>query len=111
MESIACGFAMAVGRLRHCGYEPRLIRASGGGAKSEWFMQLHADLTGLPVEVVSQEEPGTFGAAILAGVAAGVYESVSAAVAALVTPSRRYEPDARRGRLFDGIRHRVVVPR
>ncbi len=40
-----------------------------------------ADLTGLPVEVVAQDEPGTFGAAILAGVGSGEYDSVSAAVA------------------------------
>ena len=93
LEGVACDFALAVERFRRHGYEPRLIRASGGGAKSSWFMQLHADLTGVPVEVVAQDEPGAFGAAMLAGVACGAYPSVSAAVERLVVVARRFEPD------------------
>jgi sugar (pentulose or hexulose) kinase len=65
-----------------------------------------ADVSGIPVEVVAQDEPGAFGAAILAGVGAGIYESVSAAVAELVVVSRRFEPDARRGALYAGVRDR-----
>ena len=68
-----------------------------------------ADLTGVPVEVVAQDEPGTFGAAILAGVGAGVYASVLAAVVDLVHLSRRYEPDPARGALYDGLRQRMAA--
>ena len=110
LECIACDFSLALDRLRFRGYEPRLVRASGGGAKSPWFMQLHADLTGVPVEVVTQDEPGTFGAAILAGVASGAYSSVSAALDDLVVVSRRFEPDAGRGRLYSDVRHRLAAP-
>ena len=80
-----------------------MIRATGGGSKNAWWMQLIADLTGVPVEVVAQDEPGAFGAAILAGVGAGVYASVSAAVAELVTVARRFEPDPARGALYAGV--------
>jgi sugar (pentulose or hexulose) kinase len=85
------------------------VRASGGGARSPWFMQLHADLTGVPVEVVAQDEPGTFGAAILAGVACGAYSSVSDAVADLVVVARRFEPDRERGRLYADVRDRLAA--
>ena len=58
-----------------------------------------ADLTGIPVEVVAQDEPGAFGAAILAGVGGGVYRVVSAPRSReLVTVSRRVRPGPRQGR-------------
>ena len=109
LEGIACDCSLALDRLRRRGYVPRLIRASGGGAKSPWFMQLHADLTGVPVEVVIQDEPGAFGAAILAGVASGAYSSVSAAVDDLVVVARRFEPDLGRGRLYADVRERLAA--
>ena len=98
LEGIACDFSLTLDRLRERGIESRLVRATGGGSKNAWWMQLTADVSGIPVEVVAQEEPGAFGAAILAGVGAGVYESVSTAVAQLVTVARRFEPDTGRGR-------------
>ena len=68
LEGIACDFAVTIDVLRARGIEARLIRATGGGSRNTWWLQLIADLSGVPVEVVAQEEPGAFGAAILAGV-------------------------------------------
>jgi xylulokinase len=107
LEAIACQFANSLEQLARRGIESRLVRATGGGSKNAWLMQLTADITGLPVEVVAQEEPGAFGAAILAGVGAGAYDSVSSAVARLVSVSRRFEPDRNRGALYAGIRERM----
>lgn len=50
--------------------------------------------------VVAQDEPGAFGAALLPGVGAGVYPSVSEAVSRLVRVSRRYEPDRACGAMY-----------
>ena len=109
LEGIACDFSLTLDLLRKRGIESRLIRATGGGSKNAWWLQLMADLSAVPVEVVAQDEPGAFGAAILAGVGAGVYESVSTAVAQLVTVSRRFEPDTQRGALYAGVRRRLTV--
>jgi len=109
LEGIACDFANTLDRLRGHGLDSRLVRATGGGSKNAWWMQLTADVSGVPVEVVVQDEPGAFGAAILAGVGAGVYPSVSAAVAQLVTVSRRYEPDSERGARYAGVRRRLAA--
>ena len=109
LEGIACEFSLSLDLLRRRGIELHLIRATGGGSRNAWWLQLMADLTGIPIEVVAQEEPGAFGAAILAGVGAGVYESVSAAVARLVTVSRRFEPNAARGAAYDGVRQRLAA--
>src|SRR5207253_6803067 len=101
---IACEFSLTVERLGRRGIESSLVRATGGGAKLDWWLQLHADVCGIPVEVVAQDEPGAFGAAILAGVGAGVYPSVSSAVEQLVAVSRRFEPDAKRGAMYADVR-------
>ena len=107
LEGIACRFSLTLDLFRRHGIQPMLVRATGGGAKSAWWMQLKADLTGLPVEVVAQDEPGAFGAAILAGVGAGAYGSVSDAVRDLVAVGRRYEPDPARGALYGGVRRQL----
>jgi sugar (pentulose or hexulose) kinase len=109
LEGIACEFSLTLDRLRLRGIESKLVRATGGGSRNAWWLQLMADLSRIPVEVVAQEEPGAFGAAILAGVGAGVYESVSSAVTRLVTVSRRFEPDLDRGALYADVRRRVAA--
>jgi sugar (pentulose or hexulose) kinase len=79
------------------------VRSSIGG------LQLHADVCGIPFEVVAQDEPGAFGAAILAGVGAGVYPSVSSAVGRLVAVSKRFEPDTARGSMYADMRARLAA--
>lgn len=108
MEGIALRFAIKLDGLRERGIDSTLIRATGGGSASAWWMQLHADLTGIPVEIVGHDQPGTFGAAILAGVGAGLYESVSSAEAAFVRVSKRFEPDGTRAAHYAAWRARLA---
>ena len=86
MEGIAFDLAVTVDRLRSAGAPPRVIRATGGGSRSNWWMQLKADLTGVPFEVVDQPEAGALGAAIAAGLADGTYPALEPALDALVAP-------------------------
>jgi xylulokinase len=110
LEAIAGEFAATIEMLRGRGVPTTLVRATGGGAHLDWWLQLHADVCGLPFEVVAQDEPGAFGAALLAGVGAGLYPSVSDAVARLVTVSRRFEPDRTRGKLYLDHRRKMAPP-
>jgi xylulokinase len=107
-EAIAIQFSESLETLARRGVASEVVRATGGGSKSAWFMQLTADISGRPVEVVEQEEPGTFGAAILAGVGAGIYQSVSQATVDLVRVGRRYEPDRTRGDRYTAVRERIA---
>jgi len=111
LESVACDLSLTLDSLRARGVAVTLIRASGGGARSAWWMQQTADVCGAPVEVVTQDEPGSFGAALLAGVGAKIYPSVTAAVDANVRVARRYEPDAARGALYAPLRDRLAAER
>jgi sugar (pentulose or hexulose) kinase len=95
LEGIAIDLVLAIEALRAGGSQIQTGTVTGGGARSPWWMQLKADLLGMPVEVSKQAEPGTLGAALLAGVGAGVYGSLheSATRAGI---ARRFEPDERR---------------
>ena len=96
LEAISCEFARSVARLAGRGYGIELIRAAGGGSKLPWFMQLHADLTGVPVEVVAEDEPGAHGAAMFAGMGTGAYDAADAATAHRVKTGARFEPSDKR---------------
>jgi xylulokinase len=96
MEGIAFDLAATFTAFRQAGAELNMIRATGGGTRSRWWTQLKADLTGLPIEVVDQPEPGTLGAALLAGVAVGAYDSIAGAARTMRHLVTRYDPDATR---------------
>jgi len=78
MESIAYDTVNTLSLMAQEGIDVRRIRITGGGARSTWWTQLKADLTGMPIEVVAHPEPGTLGAALLAGLAIGVYDDLEA---------------------------------
>jgi xylulokinase len=55
------------------------IRLGGGGARSELWRQIQADVYSHAVEIVAAEEGAAYGAALLAGVGAQVWSTVDAA--------------------------------
>jgi xylulokinase len=68
------------------------IRLGGRGAKSPLWRQIQADVYGQEVELVEAEEGAAYGAAILAGVGAGMWQSVDSACAAVVRVASRVPP-------------------
>jgi xylulokinase len=84
--------------LAAAGVEVGTLRAIGGGARSPLWLQLKADITGIPVARPQVTEAAGLGAALLAGVGAGVFPSaVAAADSCLqIAESRTPDPVARR---------------
>jgi len=68
------------------------IRAIGGGARSDFWSQLKADITGKPLVVPNVTEAAALGAAILAGVGSGIYESAERAVKTVCREKSRFSP-------------------
>jgi xylulokinase len=68
------------------------IRLGGGGARSPLWCQIQADVYGQEVERVEAEEGAAYGAAILAGVGAGIWPSVDSACDAVVKAKDRVNP-------------------
>jgi xylulokinase len=75
------------------------IRATGGGARSRLWAQLQADIYDRPVSLMVVEEGAAYGAALLAGVAAGVFPDVSAACE-LAKVRETIEPDGKSRALY-----------
>ena len=80
-------------RLLNVRARPERIRASGGAARSNVWMQMVADAFQVPVEVPEGTELGAMGAAICASLAADCYPSYQAACGAMVRISRRFSPN------------------
>lgn len=72
------------------------IRLGGGGAASEAWCQIKADVTNRRVVVGEAAEPGLLGCAMLAWTGLGMFSDLAAAQQALARPARRYEPDPAR---------------
>ena len=92
LEGVAFGLRDSLDLLRELGVEPTLGRVSGGGARSDEWLRILASVLELPLERVTLEAGAAFGAAVLGGVAAGVWSDVHGAVAATVRPAGRVDP-------------------
>jgi xylulokinase len=92
MEGVAFAMRDSLEIFRSMGVSTQRIIAAGGGAKSAVWRQIQADVFGSPLVRGAVEEPAARGAAILAGVGAGLFPSLEraaqqvAALVALVAP-------------------------
>lgn len=71
---------------------PDSVRASGGGLRSRLWAQVLADVLGVEISKVSTDEGAAYGAATLAAVGAGNFDSVEAATRSLVSVSETVVP-------------------
>ena len=76
LDGICYEIRLNIERMREAGISINRLRAVGGGAKSERWMQLKADIIGIPVEVTRIREAGCLGAAVLAGKGIGVFNRI-----------------------------------
>ena len=112
LEGVAFGLRDSLELLRELGAEPRLGRVSGGGARSELWLQIAATVLGIPLERTAAEEGSAFGAALLGGISAGVWATADEAVAACVRPTTVVEPVAAWASAYDEAyaRYRLLYP-
>jgi len=77
------------------------FRAVGGGAKSDFWLQLKADMYNRPVVRLEVAEAASLGMAVSAGVGAGIYENAADAVDRMIAPRHRFLPDPRRAAYYE----------
>ena len=93
LEGVAFGLRDNLELLREAGLPaPREIRASGGALKSPVWSQILADVLDVDLVTVDATEGAALGAAILAGVGAGLWSDVDAATQASVSTGRTISP-------------------
>lgn len=93
MEGVTYEMRYNLECLLGAGISIHSLRAVGGGAKSDLWLQIKADILNLPIERLNVNEAGTIGNIILAGTAAGVYSSLEEAINVLVKPLHLFEPN------------------
>jgi sugar (pentulose or hexulose) kinase len=77
------------------------LRAVGGGTRNRWWQRLKADVLGLTIEAPSVSDVTAQGAALLGGLAAGLYADESEAVSRVYRPVEQYKPEADRHSIYD----------
>lgn len=76
LEGVSFGLRDSLELMRSLGITITQVRASGGGAKSPFWRQLLADVFNTDIVTVNVTEGAAYGAALLAGVGAGVFRDV-----------------------------------
>jgi len=92
MEGVVFDLRWTLEEIQSAGVCVDEMKMVGGAAGSPAWPQVVTDITGIPVVLPAIREAASWGAAILAGVGAGIFPDAAAAVSS-TGPERRLEPD------------------
>ena len=101
LEGVAYGLRDILELLRDLGVQPTVGRVSGGGSRSDLWLEIVASVLGVPLERMENDDGSAFGAALLAGVRTGMFGSVEQAVATSVRIRETIEPDPEWSDVYD----------
>jgi xylulokinase len=101
LEGLTFELRVNLDLLRDGGVSIDELRAIGGGARSDLWLQLKADITGTPVVVPRITEAAGWGAALLAGAGSGHFSSAAQAAEQMLRLERRFEPDPARAARYE----------
>jgi len=100
-EGVVFGLRDGLDLMRGLGLDIQAARATGGGARSPLWRQLQADIFNLPIERTVADEGPAYGAALLAGVAAGVFRDVQQAAEQVRVVDAVDTPNTERVRVYE----------
>ena len=92
LEGVAFALRDCLDTVTDAGAMPTRGRVSGGGSRSRLWLQIVASALDLPLEIMATDQGSAFGAALLGGVAGGVYATLEEASAACVRVTEVVEP-------------------
>jgi len=93
MEGVAFSLRDILARVWELGHKVNVARITGGGAKSQVWCQMIADVLNVQVEKINATEGPAFGAAILALVGAGAFDTVEKACESLIQATDVFTPN------------------
>ena len=108
MEGVTLGMNYGLRRLAALGLKPREIRLTGGGAKSAVWRQIAADIFGVPVVKMVEDEGAALGGALQAAWCDGAGRSLPALAARMVKvdAASRCRPDPKRHAIYHDLQAR-----
>ena len=102
MEGLSYELRLLWAALEQFTHQPiRRVISVGGGARNALWSQIKADITGRALAVPEHTEAATLGAALLAGLGAGVYRDEEHALRCLMIPTNQVHPQAESVRCYD----------
>lgn len=108
MESVGYVLRENIEVLQTLGVETTEIRALGGGSRSPLWNRIKADVTQRPIVTMQTEEAACLGAAILAGVGAGVFPGIEDACRRMDRTKDRYLPGSENALVYHEAYHRYI---
>src|SRR3954466_14441177 len=104
IEATAFGTRVILEAFADAGVPVQELFAAGGLLKNPVLMQIYADVTRFPLHLIESEQGPALGAAMHAAVAAGIYDDIQAAAAAMGKVRRdAYLPDPARAEAYDAL--------
>ncbi|MHB9071362.1 MAG: FGGY-family carbohydrate kinase [Sedimentisphaerales bacterium] len=100
MECATFYFLESIDSLKKIGIDTSEFVVTGGGAKSNQWLQIKADIFGVPFVRPKIVECSVLGAAMLAGISIGVFADAQDAVSQCVKIDSIFEPDAKRHKIY-----------
>lgn len=100
MEGIAYGTEHIIQTFKDNGFQASEIYLAGGASNSRLYMQIHADVSNIAINIPEVAQAPSLGSAILASVAAGAYKSIEEAVSHMVRYKDRIEPNAENHEIY-----------
>ena len=80
--------------MKEAGYDVKEIYAAGGICTSDFWMQMHCDIIGVPMyTTVENQSAGCLGDAIIASVGAGLFKDFEEAADTLVRVDKTFTPN------------------
>lgn len=108
LEAIAMTMHMSMSDMfDEMGYKPKRLIVSGGGSNSELFMQIFADVFGMPSVRNEVNNAAGVGAVICAAVGVGAYPDYETAVSKMVRIKDSFEPNPENTKLYAAIEKNV----
>lgn len=100
LEGISFGTQAVLEAMRRGGVPVQELTMGGGATRSPLWVQIHADVAGLPVRIPRFAEAPSLGSGILAAVSIGLFPTIDEAIAQMVTTDRVVEPDPERVAIY-----------
>ena len=94
IEGIAFGSELILETMRQNGFEPDRIVIAGGATRSQLWLQIHADVSNLPLTLTEVADAPALGSAILAAVGVGLFADIETAAEQMVKMTRVIQPNA-----------------
>ena len=105
LEAVAFMLRRNLELIQKSGIEIKEIRSTGGGAVSQLWRQIKADVCQIPVVTLKNNDTALLGNAILTAVAVGIYNSPEDAMQAMVSTAEKLTPNPENCAIYDQVFH------